>query len=552
MRGAVLVVALAVPTFFLWLGRPAITDSDEAYYAEAAREMVESGNWVTPYFNYEPRFEKPILYYWLVAATYAAIGVGEAAARAWSAMSAIGLSLVAYGCGKRWFGRTPGLLAGVMTATSLGIFMIAREALPDLPLAFFVTAGIWALMESVSAADPEDRRRQWLLAGSASLAFGFLTKGPIAIALPTAAIAAWLVWCWWAPVRGRLRVPPVRDLAMAAGLFLLLAAPWYVMVTRQNGLDYLQRFFVGENLERFATTKFNEPRPFLYYVPMLIAGLLPWSTFMLLWIKPAVDVIRRVRPLNEIERRLICWAGGPFLVLTMSIGKQPRYILPCLPPLAVLLAQTIVARLAERSRRRDTPVAAAGTLAGVVMIALAWLIGRAAPLLSAVNPAFDFTGAIVIGVIGAATIAIALANRRLLPVTLAVGGAVTLLAAHRSVMMIGRPEPVETIAKAAAAGGVPKNVCTCGAFGRNLSFYSRRQTVMEDYDEGVRDVLTRPEWTVAAIDVDVLARAEAAIGRRFVRSADVRYLNTALLRIDMFLHPDPATQLQRVLFVSNR
>src|SRR6476660_1723292 len=150
MRGVVLVLALAVPTFFLWLGRPAITDSDEAYYAEAAREMVESGNWVTPYFNYEPRFEKPILFYWLVAATYLTAGVSEGAARAWSALSAIGLCLVAYQCGRRWFGGASGLLAGAILSTSLGIFTIARASLPDVPLTFFVTAGIWAYIEALS------------------------------------------------------------------------------------------------------------------------------------------------------------------------------------------------------------------------------------------------------------------------------------------------------------------------------------------------------------------------------------------------------------------
>jgi 4-amino-4-deoxy-L-arabinose transferase len=548
MRGVVLVLALAVPTFFLWLGRPAITDSDEAYYAEAAREMVESGNWVTPYFNYEPRFEKPILFYWLVAATYLAAGVGEGTARAWSAVSAIGLCLIAYQCGRRWFGSASGLLAGAILSTSLGIFTIARASLPDLPLAFFVTAGIWAYMEALSAGGAA---RAWWLAGSASLALGFLTKGPIALALPIAAIAPWLLWQRFAG-GARLRIPSAGTVALGLTVFVAIAAPWYVMVTRQNGLDYLQRFFVGENLERFATNRFNDPRPFWYYVPIVAAGLLPWSPFMLLWVKPAIEVIRRTRAVSDMERGLACWAAGPFLVLTISIGKQPRYVLPCLAPLAILLARTIASQVSAGSRQRHALFGIAGAAAGVVMIVLAWLIHRAAPVLSIVNPAFDAAGPIVIAVVGVAIVVVSLLARQWLAAVVAIGGAVTLLTAHRAVMMIGRPEPVELMARQAQAAGNPPFVCTCGAFGRNLSFYTRRRTVMEDYDEGVREVLAKPELTAAAIDVDVLARAESAMGRRFTRTADMLYLNTALLRVEMFLQPNPATQLQRVLFVTNR
>ena len=99
MRRALLLILLSIPTFFAFLGSAAITDSDEAYYAEASREMIESGDWITPRFNYELRFEKPILFYWMVAATYAVAGVSEGAARFWAAMSGVGLVMVAYGYG---------------------------------------------------------------------------------------------------------------------------------------------------------------------------------------------------------------------------------------------------------------------------------------------------------------------------------------------------------------------------------------------------------------------------------------------------------------------
>ena len=102
-RSALLLTLLASVTFFAGLGRPAIGDSDEGFYAEAAREMVESGDWLTPHYNYEFRFQKPIFFYWLVSSSYVAGGVGEAQARAWAALAGVGLALVTLVAGRRMF-----------------------------------------------------------------------------------------------------------------------------------------------------------------------------------------------------------------------------------------------------------------------------------------------------------------------------------------------------------------------------------------------------------------------------------------------------------------
>ena len=122
---------LAALTFFAGLGRGAITDSDEAFYAESSREMVASGDWLTPYYNYEPRFQKPVLYYWLTSATYLVTGPTEFGARLWAAMAGIGLVLVTAAAGRRWYDETTGLLAGAIVATNFGYFSIGRMALPD-------------------------------------------------------------------------------------------------------------------------------------------------------------------------------------------------------------------------------------------------------------------------------------------------------------------------------------------------------------------------------------------------------------------------------------
>ena len=159
--GLTTLLLLCFFTFFLGLGRQAITDADEAFYAEASREMVESGDWLTPRFNYQNRWEKPVLYYWLTAATYLVTGPTEFAARLWSALSGVGLVLLAWGIARHVTGRLDvAWLAGAIVATSFGYFAMARAALPDLPLTFCITLGIWAALRAADAAGtgPADRR----------------------------------------------------------------------------------------------------------------------------------------------------------------------------------------------------------------------------------------------------------------------------------------------------------------------------------------------------------------------------------------------------------
>src|SRR5262249_20566002 len=142
-----LLMAICALTFFAGLGRGAIGDSDEAFYAESGREMIESGDWVTPHYNYEYRFQKPILFYWLAAATQRVARADHAPARFPSALAGLALTLMTFFCGLRWFDSRSGLLAGAIVATSFGYFSMARTALPDLPLAFFIAAATWTLIE---------------------------------------------------------------------------------------------------------------------------------------------------------------------------------------------------------------------------------------------------------------------------------------------------------------------------------------------------------------------------------------------------------------------
>src|SRR4029077_18178396 len=238
-------------TFLLGLGTQAITDSDEAFYAEAAREMVEGKDWITPHFNYEERWQKPILYYWFTATAFAGTDTTEFMARFGSALSGIGLVLLTWAAARRLTPNDDGAwIAGAIAATCFGYFMMARASLPDLPLAFFITGTIWSAMRAIDPA--EETPRAWAALAGLAAGLGFLTKGPLALVIP----AIVLVPIWWRE-RARLVVRP-SHVALAALLFAIAGLPWYIAMFARHGTAYVQSFFVGDNLERFATTRYND------------------------------------------------------------------------------------------------------------------------------------------------------------------------------------------------------------------------------------------------------------------------------------------------------
>ena len=543
MRSAVAtLVLLSSLTFFLGLGRQAITDSDEGFYAEAAREMVEGGDWLTPHFNYEDRWQKPILYYWLTAATFLVAGENEAAARLWSALAGLGLVILTWSAARTMMSRNEqaAWLAGAIVATCAGYFAMARLALPDLPLTFFITLTIWAALQ-----------HRWVMTGVAT-GLGFLMKGPVALVIP----ALVLLPIWWREgafvATGRAHVR-ARDLAVAAAIGAAISLPWYLAMTLEHGSAYLQSFFVGDNLERFATDRFNEPRAFWFYLPILAAGVMPWSAYLIvLPCRPAMDVLRRRRRLTDDEWRLLLWAVLPLLFFTISIGKQPRYILPVLPPVAILLAHAMSTRIADL--RRGAALAAATWTTVALFAAEAAFLYRAQTLFIGAYPALTVTGIIVTaaGAVALGWIAASRAWSRLPPVAAAC--AVSLLLSMQFGALAGvRPEPVEQMAalvKQHRQANEP--VGTYQAFVRNLVFYTRFKQV-ELYDEAVAlDFLKSPGRVLLVARAADLPRLQALAGVSVRLLARLDYLNAAGVRLRTILSPLPEQDFETVVLVANR
>ena len=558
-RPALTLLLLAFLTFFLGLGRQAISDTDEGFYAEAAREMVEGGDWLTPHFNYADRWQKPVLYYWLTAATYLVTGPTEWGARAWSALAGVGLALLTFAIARRMLRRDDAaFIAGAIVATCYGYFAIARLALPDLPLAFFITLTIWAALD-----------RRWALAGLAA-GLGFLMKGPVALVIPAIVVLP----IWWrefgrlgagpgASFWTRLGVTP-RELLLAAVLFAIVGLPWYVAMTATHGTPYLESFFVGDNLERFATTRFNGPRSLLFYVPIVILGMLPWAMYLLVlpW-RRGLEVVRRRQRLTAEEWRLAAWALAPLIFYTLSIGKQPRYVLPVLPPLAILLAQSIAKRIAPAGATpepyrglitaRQRGLAIATWLTAAMFVAIAVLLFRARPVFITAYPAATFTS--IAALAGCAVVLAGIATARAwrhLPIVMASVSVVAMLSLQFGALSGIRPEPVEEMAALVRANRTAEPIGEYQVFVRNLVFYTGVKQTELFNETNALDFMRSSERVLLVARARDVARIEAITGATLPILGQIRYLDTANIRLRTLLWPIPEQDLDTVLLVSNR
>ena len=548
-RAVVTLLLLSSLTFLLGLGTQAITDADEAFYAEAAREMVEGRDWITPHFNYEERWQKPILYYWFTAAAFAGTDANEFMARFGSALSGVGIALLTWGAARRLTGNdNAAWIAGAIAATCFGYFMMARAALPDLPLALFMTATIWCAMVAI---DPtEAAPAAWAALAGLAAGLGFLAKGPLALVIPAIVLAP----VWWRE-RRRVVVRP-SHVALAVVLFAIAGLPWYVAMFARHGLAYLQSFFVADNLERFATTRYNDLRAVWYYVPILLGGLLPWTMFLLVlpW-RPLRAIVRRRRRLSDQEWRLLIWAIVPLLFFTVSVGKQPRYILPVLPPVAMMLGLGIANRIdaaSDRAAARELTIATALTVA--LFVVMAALVYRARVLFISAYPELTWAGIVLVS-ISAIALAATAASRawRRLPAAMAISATVLLLTVEFGAFAGKRPEAVEEIAAMIHAnrrGGEP--IGEYETFVRNLPFYTHLRQ-MEIYDDaGAMSFLESDQRVFLVLHQPDLERLKTISDVPLKILGKVTYWNTAAVRLRTLIAPLPGEDLDTVVLVSNR
>lgn len=321
-----IVIALAAVCylmFFHQLGGIGFLGPDEPRYAAVARGMYETGDYLIPRLHGETWFEKPPLLYWFAALGFALFGVGEAAARLPSAICATLSVFLIYWCGRRLFSRWIGFGAAVILASSVGFFALARGASTDMPLTAALTG---ALVFFVLGMDAEGSARRWYLYGFyAALGIGVLAKGPVAVLLPTFALALFFLWRWRDVESKRWHPEGIL-------VTLLVAAPWYVVVIWLKGQEFIDVFIINQNLQRFTSGIHGHQEPLYFFIPVLLLMMFPW-TFLLI---PAL-----CRRFSRSEQLILVWALAPFVFFSLSGSKLPAYILPMVPPIALLCAREI-------------------------------------------------------------------------------------------------------------------------------------------------------------------------------------------------------------------
>jgi len=325
-------LGLAAVTLFWRLGGIGLVGPDEPRYAEIAAEMFGTHDYVTPRLMGQPWFEKPVLDYWLAAGSYHLLGVTDAAARLPSAllgfMLCLGLTVFLY----RQRGERAAMIGALLCFSSAFLIGFARAAAMDMPLTAPLALAQLSLFVWLQRHAENRKSAPWLAAVVVLLALATLAKGPVALVLAGGTLLAYAFWAR----QPRWALASLQP--WAVGLYLAVAAPWFVLVAHRNP-GYLRIFFLQHNVERFTTGVFHHAQPFWFYIPILLAALFPWTAMAVL---PFLDWRRggwtANGPAPHLKRYLWCSVLVPLVFFSLSRSKLPGYLLPAVPALIALIA----------------------------------------------------------------------------------------------------------------------------------------------------------------------------------------------------------------------
>ncbi|NTV13079.1 MAG: glycosyltransferase family 39 protein [Desulfobulbaceae bacterium] len=361
-RLMIITAALAALSWFALLGYRDLIDPDEGRYAEISREMVASGDWLTPRLNGYKYFEKPALQYWATAAALTLGGNANGAARIWPALTGFLCALFVWFIGARLYGPQAGFAAFIITL-NYPLFVAMGQILTlDMAVSAFLVVAVTALSLAQSRRAEPAPLRNWMLVAWAACALAVLSKGLIGLVLPGGAVVCYSLWqrdwALW------------KNLHLGKGLllFLALTAPWFIAVSLKNP-EFAPFFFIHEHFARFTSNVHQRQGAPWYFVPLLLGGTLPWLSVTLKGLfAPGFSWRGGDEQGFNAERFLWVFAVVVFAFFSKSHSKLPPYILPILPVLAILAGKRLAAQGGDR-------------ISATLMLALGLLMLGAAPWL---------------------------------------------------------------------------------------------------------------------------------------------------------------------------
>jgi 4-amino-4-deoxy-L-arabinose transferase-like glycosyltransferase len=348
-RGVAAAALLAAVIALPGLSAFALFDVDEAVFSEATREMVASGDYGTPRYNGANRFDKPILFYWIQAASFRVLGISELSARLPSAIAAILLALACHLFARRLWGEREALRAAAALVLCPFFLVYSHAAVTDMMLTLFIAASIFAF--AAWGDEPDSPAGRWgLRLFYVFAALALLTKGLIGVLIP-AGTAVWTMIL--SPDRRRIwkAISPSGIL-----LFLAIAVPWHAAMLSLHGDAFTSAYFGKHHFARYTSVISGHTGPVWYYLPVLAIGFFPWIAR----VPEGAAQVWKSRRMSE--RTLVVWAALVVLFFSFSSTKLPNYVLPAVPALALLAGRARAGRLAAMSAGAVAALLAVGAV----------------------------------------------------------------------------------------------------------------------------------------------------------------------------------------------
>jgi 4-amino-4-deoxy-L-arabinose transferase-like glycosyltransferase len=355
--------------FFWNLGNIGLIDETEPLFAEASRQMLLTGDWITPYFNGETRFDKPALIYWFQGILYAVIGVNEWAVRLPSAIAAtvvLGLAFYtinwhlseknnfdsSYPIQRRWLIAANSI--GIM-AFNISTIVWGRIGVSDMLLTGCIASCLFCFFLGYAQPEKTAIKTRWYLASYILIGTGILTKGPVALVLPGLTVGGFLLYL------GKVR-EVLKEMRWLVGMLIIgvISLPWYILVSLRNPETYIQSFFGYHNVERFTGVVNGHTAPWYFYFIVVLLGFAPYSVYLPVAIYRLkfwqVDRWRSLPRFQHLGLFAFFWFIAIFGFFTIATTKLPSYVLPLMPAAAILVALSWDELIeGKKQERQQTP-----------------------------------------------------------------------------------------------------------------------------------------------------------------------------------------------------
>ncbi len=341
----ILVLILLSYIFLMWgNGILNLTNPDEVFYTQTAKEMIRHQSWLTPYLFGQPQFEKPIFTYWLLKFIFTFFGISNFTARFFPALFAMAGVVAVYALGLLAFKEEKKAFLSGLILMSSGLYIgLARTVFTDMIFSVLI---LWALLSFFWGYSRKNRKKPGLILFFFFTALAVLTKGPLGLMIPLLIIASFLL-----VNQKELRFLFCKEfLGWGFFTFMIIALPWYMYILSRYGHGFIQEFFYNDHIRRFLIAEHSGNDTWYFYPAAIIGCLFPWSILMLCALAYLIKRLREGN--NPFHLFLICWIAVVFLVFQASHSKLISYILPLVPAFPLIIADFIYSFIADTQKRR--------------------------------------------------------------------------------------------------------------------------------------------------------------------------------------------------------